>query len=357
MFAKKGKKSFGGSFRNKKPETTKVSSLDLIHESTLIPGNPLPLIIQPAVPGLSLKEWTHDNIKYIEEKLLQHGGILFRGFEMNGDADFADYVHSLPYERMPYFEGSTPRQAVGDKVYTSTMFPSDETIALHNEYSSSTKFPMKVWFFCTEEPEDGGETPIASTPGILNRLDPEVRDRFERLGWMLIRNFGDGLGLPWRRAYAIEDPDVLERYVAENEIEMRWKDDAKERLWTRQVRSAILEHPITGTKVWFNHMSFWHAANLNDEVLGEMLKQVGMDGLPYHTYYGDGSPIPDSVARDIANAYLAEKIKFRWQKGDLMWADNMLISHGREAFTGPRKIRVAMGEPFYRPSFEPLIAV
>jgi alpha-ketoglutarate-dependent taurine dioxygenase len=35
----------------------------------------------------------------------------------------------------------------------------------------------------------------------------------------------------------------------------------------------------------------------------------------------------------------------RWEAGDILLLDNMLVAHGRRAFTGPRQIVVAMAEP------------
>ena len=142
--------------------------------------------------------------------------------------------------------------------------------------------------------------------------------------------------------------EVIE-YAKGVAIVLDWKEG--DRLRTHQVRSAILTHPRTGEEVWFNHMSFWHTANLSKLVREEMLAHVGFDSMPYHTFYGDGSPIPDEVARHIAECYEAEKMKFSWQKGDLMCVDNMLGTHGREPFTGERRIRVAITEQYARPPF------
>ena len=351
--ATQGKIKFNGFSRKKVSRKSEIisNSRDLVTCETLLPDKDMPLLIRPKQGNVDLAEWTGNNLDYLNELLYRHGAVLFRGFDLRTDEDFGNYMGSLPFELIPYFEGSTPREEVGPRIYTSTMFPSEETIALHNEYSSSTKFPMKVWFFCAEEPIEGGETPIASARRILARIDPQIRAKFKRLGWMLIRNYGDGLGLPWRRAFQIFEKEALERHCRECLIELQWKSD--DRLRTRQVRSAILTHPVTGDEVWFNHMSFWHAANLPASVREEMVKAVGFDGLPFHTYYGDGTPIPDDVAHHIRDAYLAEKIKFKWQHGDLMIIDNMLASHGRESFTCPRKIRVAMAEPYFRPFFSP----
>ena len=76
------------------------------------------------------------------------------------------------------------------------------------------------------------------------------------------------------------------------------------------------------------------------------LAELGQENLPYNTYYGDGSPIEDSVVEEIRNAYRHETVSFPWEKGDLLMMDNMLVAHGRNPFSGARKIVVAMGNPF-----------
>lgn len=332
-----------------------LSSASLVETDRVSEQHDMPLVIKPKLDGVSLSNWIVDNATKLEELLHIHAAVLFRGFDMETDQDFVDLMESLPFERMPYFEGSTPRKTVGKMVYTSTEYPSDETIALHSEYSSSTKFPRKVWFYCETPPVTGGETPIGDARKLLARIDPEVRDKFRRLGWCLVRNYGDGLGLPWRRAFAMDDPAQLEAYCRSVDIEVRWKDDSKDRLWTRQVRSAIIEHPVTGEEAWFNHMAFWHTANLSPEVYREMVDHVGEENLPYRTMFGDGTPIPDDVANHIRDCYKAEKVKFPWQKGDVLLIDNILSLHGREPFDCQRRIRVAISQPYFRPAFSPAV--
>lgn len=341
-------------FKNKKPNQVRADSSDLVSMQTLFPGHELPLVVTPKVSGLHLTGWLEENRQLIEAKLMQHGGVLFRGFDIETDQDLAHFIESQPYERMSYFEGSTPRKAMGDRIYTSTLYPQNETIALHNEYSSSMRFPLKVWFSCLVAPEKGtGQTPVCSARRMLKRIDPDVLEEFRVKGWSLIRNFRYNLGLTWQRAYAIGNKPELERYLTKNLIEFEWPGE--DHLRTFQVRSAIVTHPVTQEEAWFNHMAFWHAANLRDGVREELIGQLGIEGLPYHTYYGDGSPIPDDVARHVAECYLKEKLMFDWEKGDILLADNILISHGRQPFTSERKILVAMGQPHFRPIFQPCV--
>jgi len=42
--------------------------------------------------------------------------------------------------------------------------------------------------------------------------------------------------------------------------------------------------------------------------------------------------------------YRQSAVNFPWQEGDILMPDNMLTAHGRNPFTGQRKIVVAMGE-------------
>jgi alpha-ketoglutarate-dependent taurine dioxygenase len=114
------------------------------------------------------------------------------------------------------------------------------------------------------------------------------------------------------------------------------------------VRPALATHPKTGERVWFNHVAFWHISSLEKGVKEAMQSVLEEYELPYNTYYGDGEPIEDSVVEEIRDAYRQETIEFLWQKGDILWLDNMLVAHGRNPYSGERKILVAMGDAFSR---------
>ncbi|GEO28153.1 hypothetical protein AAC03nite_39380 [Alicyclobacillus acidoterrestris] len=258
--------------------------------------------------------------------------------------DFHRFVSLNCQELLYYNESSSPRTKLMDQVYTSTEYPSDQRILLHNELSYSATWPQKIWFFCEKAAEQGGETPIADVRRVHNRIDPEIRERFLHKGWMLVRNFNDGFGLTWQEAFHTENPAVVEAYCREQDIEVEWKEGG--RLRTRQVRKAIRCHPITGEPIWFNHMAFWHERAYQPEIRSMMLQVLGCENLPYSTYHGDGSPIEDDVVDHILQAYEVETEMFPWHEGDLLMLDNMLVAHARSAFVGTRRVLVTMGEPF-----------
>lgn len=316
----------------------------LVEEAFLRPDVALPLVIRPLVDGVDLSGWIRTNYEEVQRKLLKYGGMLFRGFDLRNSVDFDGVVSNIPIELMYYMEGATPRTELGGKIYTSTEFPSDQAIALHNELCYVTTWPMKIWFFCADPAEIGGETPIGDVRKVLKRLRPETRRKFDEKSWMLVRNFSDQMGLPWQRSYRVSTRENAESYFRAARIESEWKDG--ERLKTRQVRPCVATHPFTGEQVWFNHVAFWHASSLEPKLREMLLEDLGEEGLPFSTYYGDGSRIEDEVIDELREAYRQETVAFQWQRGDLLMLDNMLVAHGRFPFKGPRVVLTAMGEPY-----------
>jgi alpha-ketoglutarate-dependent taurine dioxygenase len=300
--------------------------------------------VQPNVEGVNLITWAANNVEFIETNLLKYGGILFRGFALSDHTHFDQFLDAIALPRMNYMEGATPRVELADKVYTSTEYPSDQHIALHNELNYVITWPMKIFFFCVTPPEQGGATPIADVRNVNRRIDSSIRQKFMEKGWMLARNFGDGMSLPWQTSFRLTERQELESYCRDSRIECEWK--GADRLRTRQVRPAVRVHPRSGEQVWFNHLAFWHISSLEPRLRDVFLKEFSQDELPYNTYYGDGTPVDDFVVEEIRRAYREETVAFDWQKGDLLMLDNMLVAHGRHPFSGPRKILAAMGEPY-----------
>ncbi len=321
-----------------------LSQQELITESFLKFDVNLPLVITPKFSDFNLLTWAENNQEFIINKLLKYGGILFRNFAIKQKDDFEQFVSAVCPQLMPYTESSTPRTKLSEKVYTSTEFPADQTIALHNESSYASTYPMKICFCCIEPANQGGETPIADVRKVFQRIHPRIRDRFQEKGWMLVRNYGNGFGLPWQKVFHTTDKAVMEEYCRNASILVEWKDN--NRLRTRQIRPAIVQHPKTGEMVWFNHVVFWNVSSLQTQFREQFLSEFTEEDLPYNTYYGDGCPIEDSVIAEIREIYQQEMIIYPWQKGDILMLDNMLIAHGRKPYSGTRKVLTAMGEPF-----------
>jgi alpha-ketoglutarate-dependent taurine dioxygenase len=320
----------------------RISQETLVKTSFIGPGQRAPLLIEPNVSDLNLAIWAAESREFISVELSKYGALLLRNFRVESTTEFEKYIGATSGGPLPYLERSSPRSQVSGSIYTSTDHPPDQAIFLHNEQSYNSVFPTKIYFFCVTPAEIGGETPIADTRRILERIDPPIRESFIRRRYLYVRNFGHGFGLSWQDAFQTTDKRAVEGYCLKHGIDIKWKE--KDRLMTRQVRRAVARHPRTGETVWFNHATFFHISTIDSEVRKKMLTAFGEDELPNNTYYGDGQPIEPEVIQHLRSAYLQEKILFRWQAGDILMLDNMLVSHGREAFRGQRSVLVGMAD-------------
>jgi alpha-ketoglutarate-dependent taurine dioxygenase len=309
----------------------------------LLEGMSLPLVIQPAVSGTNLSAWVSHNRGYLLEELRAFGAILFRGFGPRTLTEFEHLTAAVSGDLMEYSFRSTPRSVVGNRVYTSTDYPADQSIPMHNEMSYTSRWPLKIWFYCHLPAQSGGETPLADSRKVFSRIPPEIRQRFEEKKVLYVRNYGGGLDLSWEDVFQTSDRSQVESFCREAGIEIEWKGE--DRLMTRQRCQAVACHPETGERVWFNQAHLFHRSSLDSTVLSSLLASCGAEGLPRDSYYGDGTPIETAVLDVIRGIYAEEAIVFPWQRGDLILVDNMLVAHGRKPFTGSRKIWVTMAEP------------
>ncbi|WP_439669180.1 TauD/TfdA-like domain-containing protein [Cupriavidus necator] len=277
------------------------------------------------------------------EQLPRVGGVLFRGFRFDDDSDFRAFASAFGHPLLSYEFGSTPRSQVKEGVYTSTEYPAHQVIPLHNEQSYTLQWPMKIWFHCVQPSETGGETPIADSRLVYQRLDPVIRERFAARRLMYVRNYGNGLDLSWQRAFNTDDRAQVERFCRAQRIDFEWKADGE--LRTRQLCQAVARHPVTGEMVWFNQAHLFHVSGLAPHVREALLAVVGsVDELPRNVVYGDGAPLEDDALATIRATLDDCTVRFPWQQGDVLMLDNMLAAHGRGTFSGPRRVIVAMAE-------------
>lgn len=87
----------------------------------------------------------------------------------------------------------------------------------------------------------------------------------------------------------------------------------------------------------------FHISSVEPGIRGSLLQAVGEQNLPRNVYFGNGSPIDDASLDCIRGVYRDTAVTFPWQAGDILMLDNLLVAHGRTAFTGnQRKVIVAM---------------
>jgi len=278
---------------------------------------------------------------WLKDVFKREGALVLRGLGLAHSAGFRRVVELLCSSLRDYEGGTSPRTGIGDGIYTSTEHPSERVIAQHNEMSYHRSWPDIIAFFCERPPATGGETPVADSREVLSRLPAELVSRFESLGVAYTRTFPSAPGFAgsWQRTFQSSDASEVSHRLDAQGVEFRWgRGDV---LHTREVRHALQRHRITGERVWFNQAHMWHLSNLPGFEDADDFPDA--DDLPMNATFGDGSPISAADLSLVRAAYKASERRFLWEAGDVLLLDNVLFAHGRRAFTGDRRILVAMG--------------
>ena len=320
----------------------RLSAESVVKSGRLDQHPTLPLVLEPNHEKVDVADWARCKNGFIEEQLLEHGAILFRGFDLDAVEKFDRLVRAVSNEMLEYREPSSPRTEVSKRIYTSTNYPSTQWIQMHNEMSYAHHWPRKVFFFCAQPAQAGGATPIASGLEVTGILDSAIKNRFREKKVMYVRSFSDELDIPWQQVFQTTDRAEVEQYCASANIMCEWGPE--NHLRTLQVRQSFIPHPVTGQELWFNQVHAFHPATLDPTVRQAMASAMPERDFPRHAFYGDGSVIEDSIIDEIRRTYTETAVTFEWRKGDVLLLDNRLTAHGREPFSGPRKILVAMSE-------------
>lgn len=321
----------------------------MLRKGLLYTDKSLPLLLEPEESSpasqsvSSLIESISRNRDLFESWLSQYGAVLLRGFAVDTPEEFETVVRAVQPTLLEYIEGDSPRTKITGRVYTSTEYPETYQISLHNELSYAHKWPRKIFFYCAVPPAQGGETPIVDCRDVLKALDAQLRERFisKKVRYVSNLHGGDRMGKSWQDTFETKDKSKVVEYLSAGGVDFTW--DEQGGLHTSQVREAVITHPVTGERVWFNQAEQWHPSMLDQKNRRAMMA-LGMkeEDLPHYATFGDGSPLDEEELKNIRTLMRERAICFPWQKGDVLILDNILVAHGRNSFRGPRNILVAM---------------
>ncbi|MFF3325059.1 TauD/TfdA family dioxygenase [Streptomyces sp. NPDC002889] len=303
------------------------------------PGKPPMLRVEATVDAAS---WVAEQQGALRAVVAEHGSVLVRGLGLRDAAEVRAVLESLATAPMTEMEAFAPRRTYSEGVYSSSTWPPNQPMCMHHELSYRLEFPGLMLFACLSAPTEGGATAVADSPTVLDALPSELTERFEREGWLLTRSYNDEIGASLAEAFGTEDRGAIESYCRAGAIEFEWQPDGG--LRTRQRRSAVVRHPVTGRRCWFNQIAFLNEWTIAPEVREYLVDVYGADGLPFNTRYGDGDPIGEDVVQLLNKVYEDNTAREPWQAGDLMLVDNVRTAHSREPFEGPREVLVAMAD-------------
>lgn len=313
----------------------------------------LPLVVK-AVAGArdgnsSLRAPLEQNRQdFLQDKLLAHGALLFRGFEIQSTVALEKFARLFSQTDLwNYCGGVSPRRKFNRSVYASTDYPSNLTLALHNELSYSEKYPGRLYFCCAVAPTQGGETTVGDSRQILKRLPPEIVAEFKRKKVMYVRHLFSRESLSaadqiysWQNAFETDNPLVVENHCRQINANFKWS--ANDSLLLEQIRPATAVHSVTHEEVWFNQATGFHPSELDRETYQNLIELMPEDEFRLNSRFGDGSLFDLNALDQIREVLREETVPVRWEQGDVLVIDNVLTAHGRLPFVGARQILLAM---------------
>jgi alpha-ketoglutarate-dependent taurine dioxygenase len=318
----------------------------------LRPGKPPMLRADAAgdAPG-----WAAEHRDALRAAVAEHGSILVRGLGLRDAAEIGAVCQRLGSGLMTEKEAFASRRTYPGGVYSSSKWPANQQMCMHHELSYALEFPGLMLFACLSAPTAGGATGVADSPSVLDALPGELIERFEREGWLLTRTYNDEIGASVAEAFGTEDRATVERYCRANAIAFEWQPGGG--LRTRQRRSAVVRHPVTGRRCWFNQIAFLNEWTIDPEVREYLVDVYGPDALPFNTRFGNGDPIGEDVVHLLNEVYEANTTREPWQAGDLMLVDNIRTAHSRDPYEGPREVLVALADTVRLADCSPTVEV
>jgi hypothetical protein len=312
----------------------------------MIDGVPFPLVIACRTPEATLAgatEWIAARRAELLEQAGRHGAILFRGFPLRSPEDFDAFVAAFALVNFPYYESLSNAVRVNwtERVFSANEAPPEVTIYFHHEMAQTPIFPARLFFFCQQPAEEGGETPVCRSDVLFERLAAQcpqfVRDCEEKgLAYTNVMPVANdpqsGMGRSWQSTLGAPTREEAEERLRKLGYSWEWLPDGCLRA-TTPVLPAVRE-VSPGRKTFFNQLiaAFrgWKDSR-NDPA-----KAIR---------FGDGMPL-DREAVQVA-IRLADELSFDipWQRGDAVLVDNVLTMHGRRTFRGTRKVLASLADP------------
>ena len=310
-----------------------------LHDVQLKSGKPPVLRVEAARDAVC---WASEHRDALRAFVAEHGALLVRGLGLRSADETAAVFRELG-TLMTEREAFSARRRYSEGVYSASKWPPNQPMCMHHELSYASESPGLMLFACLVASPKGGATPTADSTAVLDAIPGDLVERFERKGWLLIRNYNNDVGASFAEAFGTEDRAAVERYCRTHAIDFEWREGGA--LRTRQRRKAVVRHPVSGLRCWFNQAAFLNEWTMAPEVRDYLVDVYGEDGLPFNTRFGDGTPIGADAVQAINEAYEKNTVRERWQAGDVLMVDNIRTAHGREPFEGPREVLVGLADP------------
>ncbi len=307
----------------------------------------------------------------LAQDLLVHGAIRFRGYALATPQAVEDVALALdPQLAAGEYLGTSPRNALTRHVHSASELPGYYPIPQHCEMSFLAHPPTRLYLACLQPSRWGGETPLCDFRLVWRDLDPAVRERLQRRGVRIVRNYV-GPGSPrsldpfalkrWDALFGTTDRDAIAQTCAREALVPEWLPGDRLRLTCTP--PVVRVHPETGESAYFSHLQVFEVgtpeaelrriAQLRGTAHARFWRHAGrlVTALTRHSKHPedramdvthlDGNPIAQADLEHVRNVIWHHQVVEPWQAGDFVLVDNRSTSHGRLPFSGPRQVVIA----------------
>jgi hypothetical protein len=203
-------------------------------------------------------------------------------------------------------------------------------------------YPSHIFFYCDVPPQEGGETPIILSNVVYEKINKEFPEFVKELKEKGIRytrilplenDPTSGVGLSWPSSFKTDSKEKVEEMCREGLYDkIEWLEDGSLKT-VSHVFPATKVEKRTGKVTWFN------------QIINAYFTWVdGRNEQSQIVSFGDGTPFDPKVMQRCFQIFEDNCVSFKWQKGDMILVDNLLVLHARNTYKPPRRILVATFE-------------
>lgn len=287
-----------------------------------------------------LTDWLARHRSVLLEELARHGALLIRGAPLPDALAFDRFIQAFGLENFAYRNSlsNAVRQNLTERVFTANEAPAEVAIYLHHEMAQTPYYPSRLFFYCEQAAEAGGETPLCRSDILCQQLQEAVPDFVEHCRRLGVRytnvmpadnDAASGQGRSWRSTLRVESRGEAEEKLTALGYRWQWLPADTLQVTTR-VMPAV-RRLEDGREVFFNQLIAAHRGW--QDTRNEASRSIR---------YGDESRIEAAHLDTLVALSDALTFDLPWQTGDVALVDNFLVMHGRRPFQGRRRVLASL---------------
>lgn len=297
----------------------------------------------------------------VRAAMLEHGGVLFRGFSIPSAQEFQEAIRACGLNMATDYDfGMTKRKQLGKNLFSATDYSQHLMIPPHCEMAYRAIRPSWLALYCETAASMYGETPVFDMAQTLVALPAELQDRLMAGSLTYVRPVPARAGfLNLKRTieeiFQSTDREVIEEKARAMGVETRWlKPDLLE---IRTTLPAVVVHPDTGRPCLnivlgdlsgqeFMFKQFRERFNKAEwmliKTLLRMAERSSLSSL--NRILLDGEPLTKQEVGTIFDRLFANAVTFPWREGDIVMLDTITTAHARVTYKGRRNILACFGD-------------